>query len=158
MYGVDHITAVLIILAVMLVMLFAVAALIIIDHKARIQELRDEAAGFSEIRRNHPRFSFLITSVLFMIILALFFELAVTLVARTGLFQTESQQQAPSWLIKKKPELRFTEKKRHFHNVPKVNFVTLGKKAVCLYCHGDYPHFTLPMIRALLNMHTQFIG
>lgn len=154
MYDVDNITTVLIVLAVMLFMLLAVAGLIIIDHKSKIQSLSDEAFGPAEIRRNHPLFSFIITFVLMVIILALLFELTVALGSRIGLFQEKVQ---PS-LVKKMAELRFTEKKRHFHNEPKDNFVNQGKKAVCFYCHGDYPHFTLPMVRSLLNMHTQFIG
>jgi hypothetical protein len=34
----------------------------------------------------------------------------------------------------------------------------MGKKQACFYCHGDYPHDSQPMVRTLLNMHTQFIG
>ena len=154
MYGADNITAVLIVMTVMLVMLFAVAILIIIDHKAKIQSLSDDASGRSDIRRDHPRYSFIITFVLFVIILALLLELAATFSERMGLFQEKAQP----GLAKKMDELRFTQKKRHFHNVPKGDFVNQGKKAVCFYCHGDYPHFTLPMVRSLLNMHTQFIG
>jgi len=29
---------------------------------------------------------------------------------------------------------------------------------VCFYCHGDFPHSKEPMVRTLLNMHTQFLG
>ena len=154
MYGVDTTMAVLIILAVFMFMLLAVAILVIIDHKATIQSLTDDASGTVDIRRDHPRLSFIITLLLFVIILALFFELAVALGERAGLFQEE----AKTGLEKKLAERRFTDKKRHFHNEPKVNFVNLGKKPACFYCHGDYPHFTLPMVRSLLNMHTQFIG
>lgn len=106
MYDVDNITTVLIVLAVMLFMLLAVAGLIIIDHKSKIQSLSDEAFGPAEIRRNHPLFSFIITFVLMVIILALLFELTVALGSRIGLFQEKVQ---PS-LVKKMAELRFTEK------------------------------------------------
>lgn len=154
MYGVDNITTIVIVVAVILFMLFAVAILVIIDHKAKIQSLTDDALGPADIRRDHPPYSFIITIVLFLIILALLSELTVAVGAKMGLFQEKEQPR----LAKKLAEQRFTDKKRHFHNEPKANFVNQGKKAVCFYCHGDYPHFTLPMVRALLNMHTQFIG
>lgn len=154
MYGVDTTTAVLIIVAVIMFMLLAVAILVIIDHKATIQSLSDDALGPDDIRRDHPLFSFIITFVLFVIILALLSELIVAVGEKMGLFQ----EKVPSALAKKMAERRFTDKKRHFHNEPKANFVNQGKKPVCFYCHGDYPHFTLPMVRSLLNMHTQFIG
>ncbi len=47
---------------------------------------------------------------------------------------------------------------RHFHNEPEEDLINLGKKPVCFYCHGDFPHSKQRMIRTLLNMHTQFIG
>lgn len=158
MYGVDTITAILIIVTVMLLMLFAIAVLVIIDHKAKIQSLTDDAFGPVLVRRNHPRYSFIITFVLFVIILALLFELIVAVSAKTGLFEEKIVEQKQIGLVKKIAELRFTDKKRHFHNEPKDNFVNQGKKPACFYCHGDYPHSTLPMVRSLLNMHTQFIG
>lgn len=154
MYGVDNITAVLIVIAVILFMLFAVAILVIVDHKAKIQSLSDDALGPADIRRDHPLFSFIITFVLLVIILALLSELTVAVGAKMGLFQEEPL----TGLEKKLADQRFTDKKRHFHNEPKDNVVNQGKKAACFYCHGDYPHFTLPMVRSLLNMHTQFIG
>jgi len=154
MYGEDTVTVVLIVLAVFLLMLVAVALLVIIDHKSKIQSLVDDATGYTNIRRNHPLYSFVITFVLCVIILALLFELTIAVGTKMGMFEEKPQ---PT-LVKKLAELRFTEKKRHFHNEPKGNFVNQGKKPVCFYCHGDYPHFTLPMVRSLLNMHTQFIG
>ena len=156
MHGLDTTTTVFIILTVIFIMLLGVAILIIIDHKAKL-ELHTQSKdvfSISGIRRDHPLFGFMITIILFIIILALLFELTVAFSSKLGLLQETEQ---PT-LVKKLAEQRFTEKKRHFHNEPEVDRVNMGKKPVCFYCHGDYPHFTLPMVRSLLNMHTQFLG
>ncbi len=156
MHGLDTTTTVFIVLTVMFVMLFGVAILVIIDHKAKIEtNLRsDNMFAISGVHRRHPLLGFMITTFLFIIILALLFELSIAFGSKLGLFKEAEQ---PT-LVKNMGEQRFTEKKRHFHNEPEVDFVNLGNKPVCFYCHGDYPHFTLPMVRSLLNMHTQFLG
>ncbi len=156
MHGLDITTTVFIVLTVIFLVLFGVALLVIIDHKARIEThvYADDMFGISGSRHEHPLFSFMITIVLFVVILALLFELTVAFGSKLGLFQEETKPV----LVKDMAEQRFTEQKRHFHNVPVEDYVNLGNKPVCFYCHGDYPHFTMPMVRSLLNMHTQFLG
>lgn len=149
----DHV--IFIVLAVLLFMGLGVAILVAIDSKARIPgEFRTDPFSISGIRRDHPGIAFLTALVLLVIILALIFELAVTLGERFGLFAEKEKPQ----IIQDIKEQRFTERQRHFHNEPKDDRYTRGKKQVCFYCHGEFPHSKERMVRTLLNMHTQFIG
>src|SRR4030042_1746135 len=82
-------------LAVVMFLLFAIAVLIIVDHKARIPgEIRRDLFSISGLRRNHPR---------------------------------------PPPLAREKGPF-------------------------CYPCHSNFPHAKKPMVRTLLNMHTQFLG
>jgi hypothetical protein len=63
----------------------------------------------------------------------------------------------PSEILKSLAVKSASEEARHFHN-PANTLALEGKKSVCFYCHGDFPHFQERMIRTLLNMHTQFLG
>lgn len=144
-----------IVIAVLLFMFLGIAIIMVIDHKAKIPgHFRHDPFSITGMRRDHPGIAFLTTVILLGIILSLFFEVTVSLGEHLGLFDKEEQPE----LIKVLGEQRFTEKMRHFHNVPAVDLVNLGKKSVCIFCHGDYPHSKVRMVRSLLNMHTQFIG
>lgn len=139
-------------LAVVMAVLFAIALLIIIDHKARIPggERRD-LFSISGIRRDHPLMAWGVSVVLWTII-------AILLVASVySLVRTEKKPEGPKLLAKLDIE-RQKERVRHFHNLPKVDPTSLGKKPVCYSCHSEYPHSKKPMVRSLLNMHTQFVG
>lgn len=146
-----------IVLTVLLFMLLGVALVVLIDHKSKIPgEFVHDPFSISGMRRGHPVISFLTAFILGCIILSLFFEVFIALGSHAGLFKSEEE---------KKPEIlqslrldRFTEKKRHFHHELKVDKVNMGNKPVCFECHGDYPHSKEPMIRTLMNMHTQFTG
>ncbi|MCK4709955.1 MAG: hypothetical protein KAU21_15150 [Gammaproteobacteria bacterium] len=146
-----------IVLTVLLFMFLGIVLVVLIDHKAKIPgHFTQDPFSISGMRRGHPVISFLTAFILGCIILILFFEVFVALGSHAGLFQDEEE---------KKPELlqtlrldRFTEKKRHFHHEMKEDKVNLGNKPVCFECHGDYPHSKEPMIRTLMNMHTQFAG
>lgn len=144
-----------IVLTVLLFMGLGVAMVVIMDHKARLSgDFAGHPFAVGGVRYNHPLVSFLTTVILLAIIACLIFELGVTLIARARVFEEEEKPQ----LLQKLHEERFTEKMRHFHNVPEKDVVDLGKKQACFYCHGDYPHSKRRMVRTLLNMHTQFIG
>jgi hypothetical protein len=144
-----------IVLTVLLFMGLGVAMIVIMDHKARLPgDFVSHPFAIAGVRHDHPVLSFLTTVILLAIIACLLFELVVTLIERTGVFAEEKKPQ----LLQKLHEQRFTEKMRHFHNVPKEDLIDLGKKQACFYCHGDYPHSKRRMVRTLLNMHTQFIG
>ena len=146
-----------VVLTVLLFMLLGVALVVLIDHKSKIPgHFTHDPFSISGMRREHPVISFLTAMILGCIILILFFEVFIALGSHAGMFQDEEEN---------KPEIlqelrldRFSEKKRHFHHELKNDKVNLGNKPVCFQCHGDYPHSKEPMIRTLMNMHTQFVG
>ena len=147
--------AIFIVIAVLLFMLLGIAIVMVIDHKAKIPgHFEQDPFTITGMRRDHPGIAFLTTVILLGIILSLIFEITVALGEKFGLFAEEE----PSALLSELGEQRFTEKMRHFHNVPENDVLTIGKKSVCMHCHGDYPHSKEKMVRSLLNMHTQFIG
>ena len=156
MLGFETDGALFIVLTVVLFMVLGIALLVVVDHKAQIpgvfQNDRFSIKGIN--RREHPFISFLTTIILFAIIASLIFELTVTLGEKFGMFV---EKEAPK-LIQDLKIQRVTERNRHFHNEPVEDLINLGQKAVCLSCHGDFPHSKEPMIRTLMNMHTQFIG
>jgi len=144
-----------VVLTVVFFVLFGIALLVIIDHKAKIPgAFRNDPFSITGMRREHPVISFLTALILGSIILALLFELAVA----SFEFLDLGKKSEPPEILKELNEQRFSERMRHFHNEPAEDMVTRGKKTVCFYCHGDFPHAKKRMVRTLLNMHTQFIG
>lgn len=152
----DQLTAY-VVLTVLLFILLGVALVVLIDHKSKIPgHFTHDPFSISGMRREHPVISFLTATILGCIILVLFLEVFVALGEHAGLFKDEDEDK-PEILQELRLE-RFSEKKRHFHHELKADKVNMGKKPVCFQCHGDYPHSKEPMIRTLMNMHTQFIG
>jgi len=139
-------------LAVVMFLLFAIAVVIIIDHKARIPgEIKRDLFSISGLRSNHPVWAWMVSFLLWIII-------SVLLVASVySMIGQEKKVEAPQLLAKLEID-RQKEKGKHFHNVPKVDLLAQGKRPICYSCHSDYPHAKKPMIRSLLNMHTQFVG
>lgn len=155
MYEAAHMSPIIIVIAVLLFFGLGVAILIIMDHKSKLPGgYRHDLFSISGKRRDHPIESFVTTSILLGIIAALLFSLFAVLAEKLGFSKIKEE---PSLLVKLR-EQRTTEKLRHFHNTPLTDKVLLGKKNICFSCHGDYPHSKEPMIRTLMNMHTQFIG
>ena len=146
-----------VVLTVLLFMLVGVVLVVLIDHKSKIPgHFTHDPFSISGMRREHPVISFLTATILGCIIIILFLEVFIALGTHAGLFKSEDET---------KPEIlqtlrldRFSEKKRHFHHELKDDRVNQGNKPVCFQCHGDYPHSKEPMVRTLMNMHTQFIG
>jgi uncharacterized protein with PIN domain len=150
-----HIEKIIVVLAVLLFFGLGIAILVIMDLTAKIPgKFKHDLFTISGIRRDHPIEAFLTMIILLGIIVALVLSMVATLMGEFGLF---SKKEEPK-LLSKLGEERMVEKMRHFHNVPTHNFIGQGKKAVCFYCHGDYPHSKKPMVRTMMNMHTQFIG
>jgi len=150
-----HIEKIIIVLAVLLFFGLGIAILVIMDLTAKIPgKFKNDLFTISGMRRDHPVEAFLTMIILMGIILALVLSLVATVMGEFGLFTKKPEPK----LLTKLGEERMVEKMRHFHNVPKHEFVGQGKKVVCFYCHGDFPHSKKPMIRTLMNMHTQFIG
>lgn len=143
-------------LSVILIIMLAVVMLVLIDHKSKIPgHFKSDPFSISGIRNEHPVIAFIVTFFLGIIILALLVEMIIVIGSHIGFFPEKSKE---SGLLNEIKIARELESKRHFHNVPDVDKVDLGKKAVCFQCHGDYPHSQLKMVRTLLNMHTQFLG
>ena len=157
MLGFETDGALFIVLTVLLFMVLGIAILVVVDHKAQIPGGDFQSNPFSIKgihRREHPFISFLTMLILFAIIASLLFELTVTLGEQFGWFVEKEEPK----LLQELRIQRVTERNRHFHNEPAVDLLNLGEKSVCFSCHGDYPHSKEPMIRTLLNMHTQFAG
>ncbi len=145
-----------VVLTVLLFILVGIVMLILVDHKSKIPgEFQHNLFSITGVRREHPVLAFVTTFFLGAIIISLLLELGLVLGESFGVFAKETEQPA---LLKKISTHRYSESQRHFHNMPANNFVEMGKKEVCYQCHGDYPHAKQPMVRTLLNMHTQFIG
>jgi len=150
-----HISNVVVVVAVLLFFGLGVAMMVIMDHKAKLP------GGFTEnpfsvagMRRDHPVIAFITTVILLGIIASLVLSIIAAFGGKLGLFKKKEGPQ----ILARLSEERTAERLRHFHNLPVQDLTALGKKNVCFYCHGDYPHSKEPMVRTLLNMHTQFVG
>ncbi len=141
------------IIAVVGFVLLLIMLLIVMDHKARIPGiLKRDLFSVTGTRNNHPIWSYLIGFILLTIIASIGIELGATLVNELPAVTDD----IPSPLLNSLKEKSVLESKRHFHN-PANTLALEGKKSVCYYCHGDFPHFQRRIIRTLLNMHTQFL-
>lgn len=154
MHDASPLSPVLIVVAVLLFFFLGIAIMVIMDHKARLPGgFTNNPFSLGGIRRDHPVIAFLTATILLAIIISLVLELLITFLASLGLM---TQKKPPPVLSKLIAE-RTAERLRHFHNLP-VRMPPSDKKNACTPCHGDYPHSKKPMVRSLLNMHTQFIG
>lgn len=149
------VSTVLIVAAVLLFFFLGVAIMVIMDHKARLPGgFRHDPFSIVGMHRDHPVIAFLTAVILLGIIVSLVLELTIALASGLGIVKTTE----PPNLIARLRAERTAERIRHFHNYPPRMPATEGKKGVCFLCHGDYPHSKEPMVRTLLNMHTQFVG
>ncbi len=156
MHATDTQLTIFVVLTIILFILFGIVMLVLIDHKSKIPgHFQHSPFSIIGIRREHPVIAFVTTFFLGAIIISLLLVLTIVMGEHFGLFKKEPERPE---LLKEIKYQRYSESQRHFHNIPATNKVDLGKKTVCSQCHGDYPHSKKPMIRTLLNMHTQFIG
>jgi len=148
-------TTVVIVAAVVLWFMLWIAILIIIDHKAKMKGgFTNDPFSLTGMRRDHPSFAFMAASVLLTIIAALILELFIAVSGLLGIDFNKKQPEELNILS----EERNAERIRHFHNLPDNFLPTQGEKNICFYCHGDFAHTEKPMIRTLMNMHSQFVG
>ena len=147
-------TVVITVAAVLLFVLILILLLILIDHKARIPgQLRQDLIHITGSRQSHPIWAYLVGAFLLTIIGAIGIQLGASIYSKIAHTDTEKG----TGLMAELAEKRDKEQHRHFHNSA-TQMALEGEKSVCFYCHGDFPHFEQPMIRTLLNMHTQFLG
>lgn len=114
-------------------------------------------------RQNHPMLSYLI---------GLIFA-ALSLVVLAGvLYHLTFSPYGPE-LLKSLKDKYFPESKspileeakrqedleihRHFHHIVDYPQLPEAERPVCFICHSDFPHTKNKKVRALLNMHTQYV-
>jgi len=147
--------AIFIALAVLLFLLFLTAGMVIIDHKSKIPgKETSDFFSVSGIRRDHPAWAWIVSVFLWFIIGSLLLIISYNMLSKFFFVEKVTER---SFLEQVDYEGDL-ERIRHFHNSPKIGAYSQGKQPVCFYCHGEYPHAKRPMVRTLLNMHTQFVG
>ncbi len=147
--------AIFIALAVTLFVFFVMAVLVIIDHKSKIPgEETADLFSVSGIRRNHPVWAWMVSVFLWFIIGSLLVIVSYNMLSHLW---TPEEPAERSFLERVSHEGAL-ERIRHFHNSPEEAVYSKGKQPVCFYCHGEFPHAKRPMVRTMLNMHTQFVG
>lgn len=145
---------VVIVAAVVVIVLLLIMVVIVLDHKARIPgKLANDFFRVTGVRNDHPIWSYFIGAFLLIIIAGVAVELGATILN----YMPVQYEDKPSPILSSLQHKSTLEEERHFHN-PANTLALEGKKSVCYYCHGDFPHFQTRMIRTLLNMHTQFLG
>ncbi len=148
-------TVIITVAAVLFFVFILVLLLVVIDHKARIPgKLRRDLFHITGSRQNHPLWSYIVGGFLLTVISGIGLQLGASILKKTHVLDDVGET---SNLLVQLKEDRDVEKARHFHNST-TSMALEGEKTVCFYCHGDFPHFEKPMIRTLLNMHTQFLG
>lgn len=153
MHEIVQIDSIFIALAVVMFVLLAIALLGVIDHKAKIPAgEKDDAFSVAGIRRDHPVWAWLVSVLLWVIIAALAGASAYRM---AGANVAEKEQKS---LFESLDEDDLEEKVKHFHNSPSETPYSEGVQPICYTCHGEFPHSAKPMVRTLLNMHTQFVG
>ena len=114
-------------------------------------------------RLNHPLTSYLVGAffmVLLLVVLAgVIYHLTIS-PRGPGLFRAQwhehlEQQRSP--LLDQARKLEDLEKHRHFHWIAPYPQLPENKRPVCFICHSDLPHSKNKKIRALMNIHTQFL-
>jgi len=157
----DKITIIFVSVAAVFFITIIVGLLIIVDHKAKMRGNKsDDVWSIQGERDSHPIWAWFVSMSLWSI----WAMLIIGIVARVGFGdgkvhseKKEDKKGSGYAFLKELKEVTIFDKKAHFHNLVK-DFTEEGKQPVCYYCHGSYPHKRQKMVRALLNMHTQFIG
>jgi len=114
-------------------------------------------------RLNHPLTAYLIGAVFIVLLLAVFAGVVhhLTISPRgPGLLRAqwhEHLEQQKSDILDQARRLEEFEKHRHFHHIADRAQLPENKRPVCFICHSDYPHSKNKRIRALMNIHTQFM-
>ncbi|MEJ2154551.1 MAG: hypothetical protein P8X96_04400 [Desulfobacteraceae bacterium] len=77
-----------------------------------------------------------------------------------GLFRKqwhEHLDREKSAILDQAQRLEEFERHRHFHFIAEQPKLPENERPVCFICHSDYPHSKNKRIRALMNIHTQFL-
>lgn len=158
MHDTLQLDALFIALAVLMFVLFAIAVLVIVDHKAKIPSgEKHDAFSISGVRGDHPVWAWMVSMLLWVIIGVLAVSSAYSIGKHFfALGEEEPKEGADLFATLDREHL--AERVRHFHNSPTEAVYSKGVQPICYSCHGEFPHSAKPMVRTLLNMHTQFVG
>ncbi len=114
-------------------------------------------------RLNHPLTAYLVGAffiVLLLIVFAgVFYQLTLS-PSGPGLFRESlenRQEEERSAILDQAQKNEEFEKHRHFHYIVDYPSLPETKRPVCFICHSDLPHRTNKKVRAMLNIHTQFL-
>lgn len=147
-------TTMLVVVAVLLFFALGIAILVLIDHKARLPGgFVSNPFSIVGARRDHPYIAFLTAAILLPIIAVLVLGSGVAVLEAFGV----TFEPRPPEIVTELEEQQRIEKIRRFHNTVSWRGEA-GDQTACETCHGEYPHSKKPLVRTLMNMHTQFIG
>lgn len=127
------------------------------------KEKRNTALQGDPKRLNHPLAAYLVGAFFIALLLVVFAGVVyqLTLSPRgPGLFRARWQkhlEQQRSPILDEAQKREEFEKHRHFHYIADSPTLPENKRPVCFICHSDYPHSKNKRIRALMNVHTQFL-
>jgi len=114
-------------------------------------------------RLNHPLTAYLIgaffIALLLVVLAGVVYQLTIS-PRGPGLFRArwkEHLEQHKSAILEQAQRREEFEKHRHFHYIAPYPQLPENKRPVCFICHSDYPHSKNKRIRALMNIHTQFL-
>lgn len=114
-------------------------------------------------RVNHPLSAYLIGAVFIALLLTVFAGVVhhLTISPRgPGLLRAqwhEHLEAQKSVILDQARRLEEFERHRHFHYTADRSQLPESERPVCFICHSDYPHSKNKRIRALMNIHTQFM-
>lgn len=114
-------------------------------------------------RSDHPLSAYLLGGFFIGLLFVVFAGVVhhLTLSPRgPGLFRPspdDPPQEERSAILDMAKQVEEFEKHRHFHSIVENPTIPENKRPVCFICHSDFPHRTNKKVRALLNIHTQFL-
>jgi hypothetical protein len=67
-------------------------------------------------------------------------------------------EKPPSPILEEARRLTEMEEHEHFHHIVEFPKLPESDRPVCFICHSELPHSKTKKVRALLNMHTQYLA
>ncbi len=114
-------------------------------------------------RQNHPILSYLIGLIfaaLSLVVLAgVLYHLTFSPYGPELLKSLKDKYfpEAKSPILEEAKRQKDLEIHRHFHHIVDYPQLPEAERPVCFICHSDFPHTKNKKVRALLNMHTQYV-
>jgi len=114
-------------------------------------------------RLNHPLISYIlgifIMMIILVVIIGIIYHMTISSYGPGLLMPTieKYQEEKKSIILDEARRLEELEKHRHFHIEVGYLQIPEDKRPVCYICHSDFPHKKNKKVRALMNMHTQYL-